>query len=217
MKNVLRIVVSGACCSLIGAPLVFGQAKLLGSTAEPAVVTAATTAPLTPAVKSVDPQSYRIGPGDVLAVRVWKEDDASVSEVTVRADGKLTVPYVREIDAAGLTPAELEQLLTKRLVAYIHNPDVTVLVKSVHSQRVFVTGAVKKEGPIVLTTPLTVLEALMEMGGLTDYAKKKKIYVLRTENAKQVRLPFNYTEVIKGVQPAQNIRLLPGDVIVVPQ
>lgn len=227
-NRVWATLVLGTFVSATGQPLAFGQEQLRTApktSAAPAGAPAPNTpasvpnsaVPATEGVKGVDPNTYRIGPGDVLAVRVWKEDDASIAEAVVRADGKLTVPYVREVDATGLTPTELEQQLTKKLAAYIHNPDVTVIVKSVQSQKVYVTGAVKKEGPITLRAPLTVLEALMEAGGLTEYAKKKKIYVLRTQNAKQIRMPFNYTDVIKGEQQQQNVRLQSGDVIVVPQ
>jgi|SRR5579883_1509315 len=221
-KSIATTLMLGACLAGSHPQISLAQQSTLRNTVTAEAFATPNTAPApvtagAATAKQVDPNTYRIGPGDVLAIRVWKEDDASIAEAVVRADGKLTVPYVREIEASGLTPAELEQLLTTRLVKYIHNPDVTVLVKSVHSQRVYVTGAVKKEGPITLSSPLTVLEALMEAGGLTDYAKKKKIYVLRTENAKQTRLPFNYSEVIKGEQSGQNVRLQPGDVIVVPQ
>lgn len=161
-------------------------------------------------------EGYRIGAGDVLQIVVWKEPDASVPQVVVRADGKISVPLIKEVDVVGLTPAQLEKLLAEKLSKMINGPDVTVVPKEIHSLKVYLSGAVKKEGPVPLLTPMTVLQAINEAGGLTDYAKRKKIYILRQENGKQMRLPFDYTAVIKGEQPAQNLMLLPNDMIVVP-
>jgi polysaccharide export outer membrane protein len=162
------------------------------------------------------PEGYRIGAGDVLQIAVWKEADASVPEVVVRADGKISVPLVKEVDVLGLTPKDLEKLLTEKLSRLINDPDVTVVAKQINSLKVYLAGAVRKEGPVPLLGPKTVLQAINEAGGLTEYAKKKKIYVLRPEGGKQVRLPFNYEDVIKGERPEQNILLKPNDMIVVP-
>lgn len=169
----------------------------------------------TPAGVNV-PEGYRIGAGDILQIVVWKEPDASVPEVVVRADGKITVPLVKEIEVAGLTPVELEKKLTEKLTQLIHGADVTVIPKQIHSQKVYILGAVKTEGPIVLTAPMTVLQALVEAGGLTDYAKRKKIYILRSQNGKQQRLPFDYDAVLKGERMEMNIQVMPDDTIVVP-
>ena len=160
---------------------------------------------------------YRIGAGDVLQVYVWKEEQVSAPTVVVRPDGKISLPLVREVEVVGLTLTELEQLLTKKLAAFIRTPEVSVVVKEIHSEKVFVIGAVEKKGSIPLVSSITVLQALAEAGGLTEYAKRKKIYVLRTAGQKQIRLPFNYDAVIRGEQTEQNILLLPGDTIVVPQ
>src|SRR5437868_314681 len=140
------------------------------------------------AAPRVDPAAYRIGSGDVLQISVWREPDASAPEVVVRYDGRISVPLVREIEARGLTPAELEKTLVEKLSSYINKPDVTVLVKSVNSKKIYLAGGVKKEGPIALQSPLTVLRAITEAGGLTDYAKQKKIYVLRQVNGSEVRI-----------------------------
>ena len=120
------------------------------------------------------------------------------------------------MDVLGLTPTELEKLLVAKLSNKIVQPDVTVVVREIRSKRVYLVGAVNKVGPVPLLSDLTVLQVLAEAGGLTEYAKKKKIYLMRTENGKQVKLPFNYDAVVKGEHMEQNIQVLPDDTIVVP-
>lgn len=161
-------------------------------------------------------KGYRIGPGDVLQIVVWKEPEASVPSVIVRSDGKITIPLVKEIGVAGLTPSELEKLLTEKLSRFIRDADVTVIPREITSQKVYLLGAVRREGPVPLLSSMTVLQALNAGGGLTEYAKKKKIYILRNENGKQIRLPFDYTAVIRGQRPEQNILVKVEDTIVVP-
>jgi polysaccharide export outer membrane protein len=168
---------------------------------------------------AVEPAGYRIGAGDVLQILVWKEPEASVSSVVVRTDGKITVPFVKEIEVAGMTPAELEKILAGKFTKYIRDLDVTsvtVVPKEILSQKVYLLGAVKKEGPVPLKSSMTVLQALNEAGGLTEYAKRKKIYVLRNDGGKQIRLPFDYTAVIRGERPEQNILVRAEDTVVVP-
>jgi polysaccharide biosynthesis/export protein len=178
----------------------------------------ATTSVGTPPAGAVSTMGagYRIGAGDVLAIVVRKEADASADSVVVRRDGVITVPFIKEIAAAGLSPRELEKVLTDRLTRFIREPDVTVVVKEVHSETVFVLGAVRKEGPISLAAPLTVLQAISAAGGLNDYAKKSKITILRVQDGKQIRIPFDYSAVVKGSEPDRNVFLAPGDTIVVP-
>jgi polysaccharide export outer membrane protein len=159
---------------------------------------------------------YRIGAGDVLQIMVWKEPDASVPSVVVRPDGKIAIPLLKDVDVLGLTPAEVEQALTERLAKIIPAADVTVIVTAIHSKRVYMVGGVRKEGPIELQHDMSVLQALSEAGGLTDYAKRKSIYVLRTSNGKQHKLPFNYDAVLKGERINDNIIVEPDDIIVVP-
>lgn len=180
-------------------------------------------APSGPAASSTDaqrdhgvPEGYLIGAGDVLQIVVWKEPDASVPSVVVRPDGKIALPLVKEVEVAGLTPIEAERRLTERLTKLIVGADVTVIVTQVNSKKIYVIGAVKKEGPIPIKYRMTILQALTEAGGITDFAKRKKIYVLRTENGRQYRLPFNYEEVIRGERIEQNISVMPDDTIVVP-
>jgi polysaccharide export outer membrane protein len=162
-------------------------------------------------------ESYVIGNGDELFVNVWKEPDLTRT-VPVRPDGKITLPLVGEIAATGMTPKQLEADLTKQLSSFVSNPSVTVTVQSVHSQRFNIVGEVAKPGSYELSgPPSTVLDAIAMAGGLKDFAKSKKIYVLRVNsNGSQVRLPFNYSQVIKGQNLEQNIILQSRDTIVVP-
>lgn len=162
------------------------------------------------------PETHRIGVGDVLQVMVWKEPDASVPEAAVRADGKITVPLLKEVNVVGYTPSELEKILAEGLKKFINAADVTVVIKQIRSRKAYLVGAVKNEGPILLNSPMTVLQAIVEGGGLTDYAKRKRIYILRNENGRQVRLPFDYEAVIRGERMDQNITVQPDDTIVVP-
>ena len=163
------------------------------------------------------PSDYRIGSGDVLQVSVWKEPEVSVPSVAVRADGKITLPLVKDVEVAGLTPAELEKLLAERLSKFIPGADVTVIVQQIHSRKLYLVGAIRTVGSIDLRGEMTVLQAIAQAGGLTEYAKRKEIYILRRDNGRQVKLPFNYEAVIKGESMDQNFALLPNDMIVVPQ
>jgi len=164
-----------------------------------------------------DPAEYRIGPGDVLGIEVWKEPDASIASAPVRPDGKLSLPMVGEVEATGLTPTGLEVLLTTRYREYIRDTHVTVVVKEINSKKVYLVGEVKKEGPVRIQAPITVLQALAEAGGVTDYAKRRKIYVLRSVDGRQVKLPFDYDAVLRGENTEQNVTLLTGDTVVVPR
>jgi polysaccharide export outer membrane protein len=159
---------------------------------------------------------YRIGAGDTLQIDVWKEPEASVQSTVVRPDGKVTLPLIKEVDVLGLTPSELEKVVAAKLAQLIRNADVTVVVKEIHSKKVYIVGAVNKVGTVSLLSQMTVLQALAEAGGLTDYAKKSKIYVLRSEDGKQLKLRFDYAAVTKGEHMEQNITLHPDDTIVVP-
>jgi polysaccharide export outer membrane protein len=129
----------------------------------------------------------------------------------------ISVPLVKEVEVQGLSPRELEILLTSKLAALIHDPDVSVVVKEVHSEVIYLLGGVKKEGAIPIQGPTTVLQAVARAGGLTDYAKRNKMYVLRQENGAQQKIAIHYESVLKGEHMEQNISLHPGDTIVVPQ
>lgn len=159
--------------------------------------------------------AYKIGPQDVLRIDVWREDQLTRT-VPVRPDGMISLPLLNDVQAAGLTAMQLGNTITEGLKRYINNPLVTVSVTEINSRRVYVTGEVTKAGAYALLPHMTVLQALSSSGGFTQFARVKNIYVLRTENGKQVKLPFNYKLAINGKNPEQNIELQPGDVIVVP-
>jgi polysaccharide export outer membrane protein len=160
---------------------------------------------------------YLIGSGDTLQISIWKEPEASVPSVVVRPDGRITVPLIKEVEVAGLTPRQAEAAITAGMGKFIGDPNVTVVVAAINSKKVYMIGAVKKEGTLPYTYGMTVMQALSEAGGLTDYAKRKKIYILRSEKGREYRLDFNYEEVIKGERMDQNAVLLPGDTVVIPQ
>ncbi len=163
----------------------------------------------------VDDGEYKIGPQDVLRIDVWKEPDISRT-IPVRPDGKISLPFLNDIQAAGLTAMQLTDAIRTGLTKFIVNPQVTVAVSEINSRRVYVTGEVLHAGALTLLPNMTVLQALSSAGGFTQFAKLKGIYVLRTEDGKQVQHAFNYKDAVKGVHPEQNILLQPGDVIVVP-
>ena len=160
---------------------------------------------------------YRIGEGDVLQINVWGEPTASVNGVVVRPDGKVTMPLVKDISVTGLTPAEAEKAITEQISKQIKAADVTVIVNQINSKKIFVVGGgVQREGPLNYTYRMTIMQALSEAGGLSDYAKRKKIYVLRNESGRQYQLKFDYDAVLKGEHMELNIPLIPSDILVVP-
>lgn len=163
---------------------------------------------------ATDP-SYKIGPQDVLRIDVWKEAEISRS-VPVRPDGKITLPLLNDIQAAGLTPQQLAAKISDGLKKFITSPQVTVGVTEINSRRIFVNGEVTRPGAFPLLPNMTVLQALSSAGGFTQFARLKNIYILRMENGTQVKHPFNYKDAISGKRPEQNILLEGGDIIVVP-
>lgn len=158
---------------------------------------------------------YRIGEQDVLNITVWREPELS-GAVMVRPDGKITLPLVNDVHAAGLTPDELKDMLTEKLRSFLNLPQVTVAVREINSRKVFIIGQVGHEGSFRINSTTTVLQIIAEAGGLREFANRKGIYVLRKENGAQTRLSFNYDHVIRGKDPKENILLRPGDTIVVP-
>ncbi len=159
---------------------------------------------------------FVIGTGDVLAINVWKETEISRS-VPVRSDGRISLPLVGELQASGKTPKQLEAEIKTKLKDYVSEPEVTVIVQEIKSQKFNILGMVMKPGSYPLTKPMTVLDAIALAGGFRDFAKQKDVYVLRnTSGGKQVRLPFNYKDVVKGQNSAQNVELELNDTVVVP-
>lgn len=170
---------------------------------------AANASPSTPA----GPE-YVIGPEDVLLISVWKEADLTAT-LPVRPDGKISLPLLSDVQAAGLTPVQLAQSLTEKLKKYIADPRVTVVVTAINSKRIYMVGEVAHSGPIPMLPNMTALQALAS-AGLTQFANTKGIYILRMENGKQQKMPVNYRKLVKGERMEQNYLLQPGDTIVVP-
>jgi len=162
----------------------------------------------------IDP-NYVIGPQDTLDISVWKEPDLTRT-VPVRPDGKISLPLLDDVQAGGLTPAQLKAEITQRLKKYFTDPRVTVTVTTIASQRIYVLGEVTRAGAYPLLPEMTLLQALSSAGGFTQFANTKNIYLLRVENGKQVKHPFNYKDVVNGKNTAQNTVLKAGDTIVVP-
>lgn len=158
---------------------------------------------------------YKIGPQDVVRIDVWKEPDISRT-IPVRPDGKISLPLLSDVQAAGLTALQLADAIRDGYKKFINSPQVTVTVTEINSRRVYVNGEVGHPGALPLLPNMTALQALTSSGGFTQFAKTKSIYILRTEEGKQVKHPFNYKDVIAGKKPEDNILLQPGDTIVVP-
>lgn len=159
---------------------------------------------------------YQIGNSDILTINVWKEPEVSRT-VPVRSDGKISLPLIGEIQAAGKTPAELQSDIGKGLHDYISEPEVTVIVQEQKSQRFNILGQVQRPGSYLLNPPMTVLDAIAIAGGFRDFAKVKSIKVMRQQaDGKQVSFAFNYKQAMNGTNSAQNIELEPHDTIYVP-
>ena len=166
-----------------------------------------------PAAAATTEQDYHIGPQDVLQIDVWKEPEITRT-IPVRPDGKISLPLLNDVQAAGLTSMQLAGNIRDGLTKYLNNPQVTVTVTQINSRRVFVTGEISHSGALPLLPGMTALQAISSAGGFTQYAKIKGIYVLRSDNGKQVKYHYDYKQVLKGDK--EDILLQPGDVIVVP-
>jgi polysaccharide biosynthesis/export protein len=161
-------------------------------------------------------EDYIIGPSDVLAIDVWKDAELTRS-VTVRPDGKISLPLVGELEVSGLTALTVQHLIAQRLTEYITNPQVTVIVQEVKSQTYVIVGKVTKPGSYELGKPTTVLEALAMAGGFVEFAKVSKINIIRRKDGGPMEtLHFDYKKALKGENPEQNVKLRNGDTIVVP-
>jgi polysaccharide export outer membrane protein len=172
------------------------------------------TAPSAHVAATTDP-SYVIGAQDVLDIDVWKQKELTRT-VEVRPDGKISLPLLNDIQASGLTPMQLAANITQGLKKFITDPQVTVIVRQINSQRVYILGEVVHPGAFPLLPGMNVLQALSSAGGFTMFANTKKIYVLRQQNGKQKKFPFNYKDVISGKHTNENMVLRAGDQIVVP-
>jgi len=201
-------------CISLGIILLVSTVHLSGQVAE--VPPQAPIASLAQATQKPHDASFIIGNDDLLTINVWKEPDISRS-IPVRSDGRISLPLVGELQASGRTPLQLEQDISSKLKNYIAEPEVTVMVQEIHSQKFNILGQVTKPGSYPLDLATTVLDAIAAAGGFKDFANEKGIYILRvTPGGGQQRLAFNYKKVIKGKDLQENIKLEPRDTIVVP-
>jgi polysaccharide export outer membrane protein len=202
----------------------FGQAPASNQTG--GVAPAAAAGSIAAAVTSPQPAAadaskahdnhFIIGNDDMLAINVWKEPEVS-RVLPVRSDGRISLPLVGEVQASGRTPLQLEKEIAEKLKEFITDPEVTVMVQQINSQKYNILGQVAKPGSFPLTLTTTVLDAIAAAGGFKDFAKQKGVYILRqNSDGTEARISFNYKDVIKGKNPEQNIKLQPNDTVVVP-
>ncbi|MEI6666732.1 MAG: polysaccharide biosynthesis/export family protein [Acidobacteriota bacterium] len=185
------------------------------SVAAPPLASSVTVSGPTTAAAAVQPQSYVIGPDDVLVVSYWRDQDLS-AEVVVRPDGHISLPLLRDILALGLTPDELADRIQTRAATYLEHPNVTVVVKQINSRKVFITGEVAKPGQYPLAGPTTVLQLIAMAGGVTPFAKQDRIVIMRAGGGPTATFRFNYKNVAQMKDLDQNILLHPGDTVLVP-
>jgi len=202
-------------CLALGVPA-FAQSG------KPAPTNGAVSAPATAAAAAapratdpVLPAGYVIGTDDVLSIVYWKDKDMS-ADAKVRPDGRIALPLINEVHAAGLTPEQLHAKLVEESKKYMEDANITVVVREINSRKAFITGEVNKPGPYPLTSPTTVMQLISMAGGLREYANAKNITIMRSEGGRQVALKFNYKDVSNGKNLSQNIELKPGDTVVVP-
>lgn len=200
----------GVGSSLLLVLVVYGSQSCRAQTAQ--VTTAAAAADGTKTTGDV-PAAFKIGVGDVLHISVWEEPQFTETAV-VRPDGAISIPLVADVVVAGLTPESAGKTLTERLEKFVHKPRVTVTVQEIHSRMVYITGEVQRPGEYPLMDSMNVVQLVARSGGLTDFAKKNQLYVLRSANGARVNV--DYRKILKGQTPEQNLQLAPGDTVVVP-
>ncbi|MFZ0418155.1 MAG: polysaccharide biosynthesis/export family protein [Candidatus Sulfotelmatobacter sp.] len=210
MKPVTKL----ACLVLLGFVAIGMRAQDDAEDAVPPAKPPKAAVPEVQASTPGGPSDYIIGADDTLRISVWKEPDMSVM-LPVRPDGKISMPLLDDVQAAGMTPMQLGTSIREKLKKYIADPRVTVVVTAMNSQRIYVLGEVVHTGAMPLLPNMTVLQALSS-AGFTQFANLKAVYLLRVQDGKQTKLPFNYKAAIKGRDNQQNITLKPGDTIVVP-
>ena len=209
-KSIARTVCAIVAAAVLAAELSAQTPQVPVGTSVSATPSAATRAP-----EVTIPPGYVIGPDDLLSIVYWKDKDMS-SDAQVRPDGKIALPLVNEVTAAGLTPEELRLKITEESKKFMEDANITVVVRQINSRKVFITGEVNKPGPYPLTVPTSVVQLIAMAGGLREYANSKKIVIMRTESGRPVSLPFNYPAVTSGKNLKQNVDLKPGDTVVVP-
>ena len=204
MKKILSMGVITGCIVLILISMAYSQADkeiLLKKEAQAEI--------------PADSDSYIIGSEDVLYIHVWKEETLSKT-VTVRMDGKISMPLVDDIQAAGLTPLKLKEKLTEKLQDFVEAPNATVIVMEANSFKVYFSGQVKTPGVLRLRSETTIAQAISMVGGFTDWASQSKIIIIRREDGKEKRFTVNYKKIISGKDLKSNIILKSGDTIIVP-
>src|SRR5258705_2605336 len=174
----------------------------------------ADTPPAGTSIASSLPPKFVIGVGDVLGITFWREQALS-GDVVVRPDGKISLPLLNDVQAAGFTPEQLSHALAVAAVKFVDEPDVAVIVKEIRSRKVFLVGQVATPGMVPLTGDMNVLQLIAVGGGLLEYADRKDIVIIRTANRQEMRFKFNYNDVLNGKNRKQNILLQPGDTVVV--
>lgn len=200
---------------LIGAMVAVAFAAVTSEAQEARQSDHAATAPAAGTALAELPPGYVIGADDVLMVVYWREKEMS-AEVTVRPDGKVALPLLNDLTAAGLTPEAFRDRVIEAARRFVEDPNPTVMVKTINSRRVFITGQVEKPGPYQLNNPVTVLQLIAMAGGLKEFARGKNISVIRTEHGEQVVHRFNYQDALSRRNLQQNIELKPGDTVLVP-
>ena len=206
-----------ACLFFIAAAIAVAASTPIGAQTAPqhAGPPASTAAAAAAKAGVAPPTDYVIGPDDHLSIFFWRDKGLS-ADVVVRPDGKISLPLLNDVEAAGFTPEQLRLRVTEDAKRYIEDPNATVVVRQINSRKVFITGEVEKPGPYPLTAPTTVLQLISMAGGLKEYANGKKIVVMRVENGRQMGYAFNYKAVINRKNMKQNIELKPGDTVLVP-
>ena len=172
--------------------------------------------PASPGAAAVTvPPGYVIGADDRLTINFWRDKDLS-ADVVVRPDGRISLPLLNDVEAAGLTPEQLRRRLLEVASRFVEDPSPTVVVREIHSRHVYITGNVEKPGAYPLNTPMTVVQVSATAGGLKEFVAGKNIVILRHEAGRDVRFAFDYQAVLKGRKLQQNIEMRPGDTVIVP-
>lgn len=210
--KVLFILAFFASAVVLPAPALNAQDKDVASKPADAQAQPSVTPP--PVTAAAPSDTYVVGPSDVLTITVWKEATLSGS-LLVRPDGMVTVPLLGDVQASGLTPLALGDQIATKLKKYILDPKVSVVVTAINSKKIFLLGEFSKKGSIDMTPGMTLLQAIAGAGGFTEYANVKKVYILRDEAGKRVRIPVQYKEALKG-NSELDLVLKPGDTIVAP-
>jgi polysaccharide export outer membrane protein len=164
---------------------------------------------------AADSDRYVIGAEDVLYIHIWREETLTKT-VNVRMDGRISMPLVDDIQAAGITPLRLKELLTQRFKEFIENPNITVMVMEANSFRVYISGEVKNPGVYRLRTETSIVQFIPMAGGFTEWARRNKIIIVRKENGREKRMKVNYKKIVQGGDLDSNVMLRPGDTIIVP-